>query len=138
MARAIAALRPSASETLQPATTSLPVTAAPTVGPATTPTVAADSRQNDPPPDPPSQTDRTDTTDRTPMDEVSRRVPFQRGLGSYSLRSSQPAALFVTRRHRCFDVFSDGIRGHRCALAASSVSSDPRTRKQAMADDAAG
>eukprot|EP00965_Chrysotila_dentata_P099602 3292680-Pleurochrysis_carterae.AAC.1 len=33
---------------------------------------------------------------------------------------------------------SDGTRGHGCALAASSVNTDPRTRKQAMAEDADG
>eukprot|EP00965_Chrysotila_dentata_P036884 1227566-Pleurochrysis_carterae.AAC.1 len=33
---------------------------------------------------------------------------------------------------------ADGVRGHGCAFAASSVSTDPRTRKQALTDDAAG
>eukprot|EP00965_Chrysotila_dentata_P106688 3523917-Pleurochrysis_carterae.AAC.1 len=49
-----------------------------------------------------------------------RRATFQRGLGWYPLRSAQPSALLVTRRHRCYDVISDGVRGHGCALAASS------------------
>eukprot|EP00965_Chrysotila_dentata_P012882 425314-Pleurochrysis_carterae.AAC.1 len=32
---------------------------------------------------------------------------FQRSLGSFNLRSSQPTALLVTRRHRKFDAVSD-------------------------------
>eukprot|EP00965_Chrysotila_dentata_P123918 4096319-Pleurochrysis_carterae.AAC.1 len=62
---------------------------------------------------------------------------FQRSLGSFNLRSSRPTALLVTRRHRKFDAVSDAVRAHGCAFAASSVSTDPRTRKQAMAEDAA-
>eukprot|EP00965_Chrysotila_dentata_P017666 587241-Pleurochrysis_carterae.AAC.1 len=99
IARAIAALRPNTHESLQPATTTQTAAAASTVEPAVTHSVATDSRQSDPPPDPPSQPDRTDTTAHAPADETRHRVPFQCGLGSYSLRSSQPAALFVTRRH---------------------------------------
>eukprot|EP00965_Chrysotila_dentata_P135816 4489811-Pleurochrysis_carterae.AAC.1 len=48
-------------------------------------------------------------------DQPNDSRQFQRGLGSFSLRSS---ALLVTRRHRPFDVISDRIRGHGCALAA--------------------
>eukprot|EP00965_Chrysotila_dentata_P126925 4198453-Pleurochrysis_carterae.AAC.1 len=35
------------------------------------------------------------------------RTHFQRSLGSFNLRSSQSAALLVTRRHRKFDAVSD-------------------------------
>eukprot|EP00965_Chrysotila_dentata_P037675 1253110-Pleurochrysis_carterae.AAC.1 len=48
------------------------------------------------------------------------RAHFQRTLGSYPLCSSSPAALLLTRRHRHYDAASDGVRGHGCALAASS------------------
>eukprot|EP00965_Chrysotila_dentata_P106689 3523918-Pleurochrysis_carterae.AAC.1 len=60
------------------------------------------------------------TPTATPEDNALRRATFQRGLGSYPLRSAQPSAFLVTRRHRCYDVVSDGIRGLGCALAASS------------------
>eukprot|EP00965_Chrysotila_dentata_P214943 6188460-Pleurochrysis_carterae.AAC.1 len=60
-------------------------------------------------------TNATDAVNDTPRD---RRTRFQRGLGSYPLRSSHPLALLVTRRRRPFDIFFDGTRGHGCALAA--------------------
>eukprot|EP00965_Chrysotila_dentata_P027571 916250-Pleurochrysis_carterae.AAC.1 len=56
--------------------------------------------------------------------EPAERAPFQRGLGSYPLRSS---ALLVTRRHLPHNAASLGVKGHGCALAASAVSTDPRT-----------
>eukprot|EP00965_Chrysotila_dentata_P083479 2753316-Pleurochrysis_carterae.AAC.1 len=49
----------------------------------------------------------------TPVNSVpsapaaSTRTHFQRSLGSFNLRSSQPSALLVTRRHRKFDAVSD-------------------------------
>eukprot|EP00965_Chrysotila_dentata_P153584 5076206-Pleurochrysis_carterae.AAC.1 len=46
--------------------------------------------------------------------------------------------MLLTRRHRHYDAASDGVRGHGCALAVSSLSVDPRTRKQAMSQDATG
>eukprot|EP00965_Chrysotila_dentata_P075414 2490704-Pleurochrysis_carterae.AAC.1 len=65
---------------LQSNTRTQPAATAPTAAPAITRTVAVDPCQSDPTPNPPSQADRTDVTDHPPMDEVNRRVPFQRGL----------------------------------------------------------
>eukprot|EP00965_Chrysotila_dentata_P125262 4141237-Pleurochrysis_carterae.AAC.1 len=86
-------------------------------------------------PDAAPQPTAPDSAPEAPVDAPSRPQHFQRGLGSFPLRSS---ALLVTRRHAPHNVATDGARGHGCALAASAVSTDPRTRKQAMAEDSDG
>eukprot|EP00965_Chrysotila_dentata_P040787 1352365-Pleurochrysis_carterae.AAC.2 len=68
---------------------------------------------------PPEQTDA----------EAAHSRHFQKGLGSYPLRSS---AFLVTLRHRPHDAASLGVRDHGCTLAASAVSADPRTHQQAI------
>eukprot|EP00965_Chrysotila_dentata_P058055 1924897-Pleurochrysis_carterae.AAC.1 len=52
---------------------------------------------------PPTTTDvRAEHSPTTPEHSPTTPAPthFQRSLGSFNLRSSQPAALLVTRRHR--------------------------------------
>eukprot|EP00965_Chrysotila_dentata_P177720 5870488-Pleurochrysis_carterae.AAC.1 len=73
-------------------------------------------------PDAAPQPTAPDSAPEAPVDASSRPQHFQRGLGSFALRSS---ALLVTRRHAPHNVASDGARGHGCALAASAVSTDP-------------
>eukprot|EP00965_Chrysotila_dentata_P117295 3876952-Pleurochrysis_carterae.AAC.1 len=149
IARAIASLRPRASDALnapprepthQPETShpsdaphNAPAATSPHVPSPRTEPNATSASEHQPTHDSATSRVATDAANNTPQ-----RTRFQRGLGSSSLRSSHPSSLLVTRRHRPFDIISDGTRGHGCALAASSVNTDPRTRKQAMADDADG
>eukprot|EP00965_Chrysotila_dentata_P072789 2405926-Pleurochrysis_carterae.AAC.1 len=120
IAKALAALRPEANSHFLPppqtATGSLPIPVA-----VATPVHAEGSSQ------PPAQTH--DQTPVAPAPHQPDHVPeqprhFQRGSGTYPLRSS---AFLVTRRHVPHDPATTGVRGHGCAVAASAVSSDPRT-----------
>eukprot|EP00965_Chrysotila_dentata_P016422 543734-Pleurochrysis_carterae.AAC.1 len=58
---------------------------------------------------------------------------FQRGLGAYPLRNRTPAALLTLRNPRMIP--SVGHNGSGSALLASALSTDPKTRKQALRDD---
>eukprot|EP00965_Chrysotila_dentata_P007409 240202-Pleurochrysis_carterae.AAC.1 len=112
IAKAISSLRSSPDSALaqpqpQPATMALPVAVAQPIRPA-----GADASA------PPQAT--TDGPTEPPDPATPTRAHFQRSLGSFNLRSSQPTALLVTRRHRKFDAVSDAVRAHGCAFAASS------------------
>eukprot|EP00965_Chrysotila_dentata_P067730 2241224-Pleurochrysis_carterae.AAC.1 len=73
---------------------------------------------SDVPPALPSANVPAPATSDTPIDAApsapatSARTHFQRSLGSFNLRSSQPSALLVTRRHQKFDAASDAVRAH--------------------------
>eukprot|EP00965_Chrysotila_dentata_P078251 2579654-Pleurochrysis_carterae.AAC.1 len=81
----------------------------------------------------------TSTTSVPPAPEAPQQPPtpphFQRTLGTYPLRSRQPSALLLTRARADKPVWG---RGTGCAFAVNNVSTDPRTRKQAMAEDRIG
>eukprot|EP00965_Chrysotila_dentata_P053360 1770605-Pleurochrysis_carterae.AAC.1 len=67
-------------------------------------------------------------------DGVTDGSHFRRGLGDYPLRNRRPAALLL-RRAAQKPVWG---KGTGCAFAVSHASPDPRTRKQAIADDHVG
>eukprot|EP00965_Chrysotila_dentata_P088081 2907796-Pleurochrysis_carterae.AAC.1 len=54
----------------------------------------------------------TDEIVETSAPATPTNAHFQRSLGSFNLRSSQPTALLVTRRHQKFDAVSDAVRAH--------------------------
>eukprot|EP00965_Chrysotila_dentata_P183006 6043218-Pleurochrysis_carterae.AAC.1 len=61
---------------------------------------------------------------------------FQRGLGAYPLRNRTPAALLTVRNPRLIPPV--GHSGSGSALLASALSTDPKSRKQALRDDRDG
>eukprot|EP00965_Chrysotila_dentata_P115778 3826318-Pleurochrysis_carterae.AAC.1 len=65
---------------------------------------------------------------------TSEQEPFRRGLGAYPLRSRPSPALLLRRPTRK----PHWGRNTGCAFAVSHASTDPRTRKQAMAEDHIG
>eukprot|EP00965_Chrysotila_dentata_P105803 3495255-Pleurochrysis_carterae.AAC.3 len=71
--------------------------------------------------------------------ETSRRAQrpavFQRTLGTYPLRSSGPSALLTLCARQSKPRWG---RGTGCAFAVNNVSTDPHTRKLAMAEDRVG
>eukprot|EP00965_Chrysotila_dentata_P069085 2282632-Pleurochrysis_carterae.AAC.1 len=99
IAKAISSLRTSPDTTLaQPpphsATMALPVAVARPIQPSDASTdVPSSASASVPDPDTPA-----DAVPSAPA--TSARTHFQRSLGSFNLRSSQPSALLVTRRHQ--------------------------------------
>eukprot|EP00965_Chrysotila_dentata_P123317 4075665-Pleurochrysis_carterae.AAC.1 len=73
----------------------------------------------------PNSTEQSDPRD-------APRAPFRRVLGDYPLRSRQPAALLTLRAPQTKPIWG---RKSGCAFAINKISDDPRTRKQAMAED---
>eukprot|EP00965_Chrysotila_dentata_P222801 6193190-Pleurochrysis_carterae.AAC.2 len=63
------------------------------------------------------------------------REHFRRALGDYPLRWRNASALLTFRSRKDKPVCG---RGTGCAFAVNNVSTDPRTRKQAMAEDRIG
>eukprot|EP00965_Chrysotila_dentata_P004667 151871-Pleurochrysis_carterae.AAC.1 len=61
----------------------------------------------------------------------ARQPPFKRTLGPYPLRSRGAALLALRAR----DNKPQWGRNTGCAFATSATTTDPRTRKQAMAED---
>eukprot|EP00965_Chrysotila_dentata_P029088 967282-Pleurochrysis_carterae.AAC.1 len=84
---------------------------------------------------------KPDTTQhRTPVStprlpDAALPAPFKRTLGEYPLRLRAPAALLTTRARRSKPQWG---RDTGCAFAVNNVSTDPRSRKQVMADDRIG
>eukprot|EP00965_Chrysotila_dentata_P173688 5733932-Pleurochrysis_carterae.AAC.1 len=126
IAQAIASLRrdPTFQQPTED-TNAAQTSAIPTRGRTSRPAEAAASMPIAHPGDAPATTPSPD--DSTAEANEQPHVRFQRTLGPYPLRSSTPSALLLTRRHRRYDTASDGVRGHGCALAVSSLSVDPRT-----------
>eukprot|EP00965_Chrysotila_dentata_P228349 6196551-Pleurochrysis_carterae.AAC.1 len=67
--------------------------------------------------------------------DAARPAPFKRTLGEYPLRSRAPAVLLTMRARRSKPQWG---RGTGCAFAVNIVSTDPRSRMQAMAEDRIG
>eukprot|EP00965_Chrysotila_dentata_P163660 5404176-Pleurochrysis_carterae.AAC.1 len=119
---------PMRQNTSQNSATTLPPTATPAAPPV--PSVAS------PPPtitaDQPTPT--VDATDHNVERPTPDQRTFKRTLGPYPLRS-RGAALLALRSRRNKPQWG---RNTGCAFATCAASTDPRTRKQAMADDRIG
>eukprot|EP00965_Chrysotila_dentata_P017219 571434-Pleurochrysis_carterae.AAC.3 len=90
---------------------------------AATPEPAAEAALPSPPP--------TAERDRRPQPPA----PLRRSLGDYPLRSREPSALLALRARNDKPTWGSGTG---CVFAINEVSTDPRTRKQAMAQDRIG
>eukprot|EP00965_Chrysotila_dentata_P010595 344918-Pleurochrysis_carterae.AAC.2 len=80
------------------------------------------------------RTPATDAAERDVERQPSDKHSFKRTLGPYPLRS-RGAALLALRSRRDKPQWG---RNTGCAFAACAASADPRTRKQAMAEDRIG